>query len=295
MNIRDNSLGSRLFDLLNIIVLSLLGLSCVLPFVNLLAISMSSSAAATANIVTFWPVEFHLEAYALVFKSGAFIRAFGISVLRVLAGTALNLFFITLTAYPLSKEANELKGRNVIMWFYVVPMMFSGGLIPFFLVVQQLNLVDNFWVLVIPGAVPLFSVIMMMNYFRGINKNIYESAMIDGAGHIRILMQIYLPLSLPSLATLALFAMVGHWNEWFSGLIFLNDMNKWPLQTYLRQQLVSIDTRNLRAEDIDLLLKLSNRSLKAAQLFVATVPILCVYPFLQKYFVTGITLGSVKE
>ncbi len=295
MNIQDKSLGSRMFDLINILILTILGLSCVLPFVNLLAISLSSSAAATANIVSFWPVGFQLEGYALVFKSGAFIHAFGVSVLRVLAGTTLNLLFITLTAYPLSKEASELKGRNVIMWFYVVPMMFSGGLIPFFLVVQQLKLVDSFWVLVIPGAVPLFSVIMMMNYFRGINKNIYESAMIDGAGHFRILVQIYLPLSLPSLATLALFAMVGHWNEWFSGLIFLNDMNKWPLQTYLRQQLVSIDTRNLRADDIDLLLKLSNRSLKAAQLFVATVPILCVYPFLQKYFVTGITLGSVKE
>ena len=295
MDIRDKSLGSRLFDIINIFVLSILGLSCILPFVNLLALSLSSSAAATANIVTFWPVGFQLECYALVFKSGAFINAFGVSVLRVLAGTTLNLLFITLTAYPLSKEATELKGRNVIMWFYVVPMMFSGGLIPFFLVVQQLKLVDSFWVLVIPGAVPLFSVIMMMNYFRGINKNIYESAMIDGAGQLRILAQIYLPLSLPSLATLALFAMVGHWNEWFSGLIFLNDMNKWPLQTYLRQQLVSIDTKNLRADDIDLLLKLSNRSLKAAQLFVATVPILCVYPFLQKYFVTGITLGSVKE
>ena len=295
MDIRDKSLGSRLFDIVNILVLSILGLSCSLPFVNLLAMSLSSSAAATANIVTFWPVGFQLECYALVFKSGAFINAFGVSVLRVLAGTTLNLLFITLTAYPLSKEATELKGRNVIMWFYVVPMMFSGGLIPFFLVVQQLKLVDSFWVLVIPGAVPLFSVIMMMNYFRGINKNIYESAMIDGAGQLRILAQIYLPLSLPSLATLALFAMVGHWNEWFSGLIFLNDMNKWPLQTYLRQQLVSIDTKNLRADDIDLLLKLSNRSLKAAQLFVATVPILCVYPFLQKYFVTGITLGSVKE
>ncbi len=291
----ERSFGSRMFDGINYVILAILGLSCVLPFLNLLAISLSSSAATSANLVSFWPIDFQTECYGLVFKSGAFMRAFAISVLRVLIGTTINLFFITVTAYPLSKEANELKGRNAIMWFYVFPMMFSGGLIPFFLVVQKMGLVNSLWVLVIPGAVDVFSVIMMMNYFRGLNKNISESAMIDGAGHLRILASIYVPLSLPSIATLALFSMVGHWNDWFSGLIFLNDMNDWPLQTYLRQMLVSVDLRNLKVEDMELLRKLSNRSLKAAQLIVATVPILCVYPFMQRYFVKGITLGSVKE
>lgn len=293
--VTDKTFGSRAFNVINYLILACLGLSCVLPFVNLLAISFSSSAATTANIVTFWPIGFHTECYRMVFASGAFMQAFGVSVLRVVVGTAVNLFFIIITAYPLSKEATELKGRNVIIWLFMFPMMFSGGLIPYFLVVQQVGLINSFWVLIIPGAVDIFGSIMMMNYFRGLNKNISESAMIDGAGHMRILVSIFLPLSLPSIATLALFSMVGHWNDWFSGLIFLNDMHKWPLQTYLRQQLITLDLRLLKFEDIQRLATLSNRSLKAAQLIVATVPILCAYPFLQRYFVTGITLGSVKE
>lgn len=295
MVIEDKSIGSRIIDTINYLLLAVLGLSCLLPFIHIIAISFSSSAATTANLVAFWPKGFNTESYRMVFMSGAFMRAFWVSVLRVIAGTALNIIIITLTAYPLSREASDLKGRNIIIWFFIFPMMFGGGLIPFFLVVQQMGLVDKFWVMVIPGAVPIFSVIMMMNFFRGLNKSLYEAAIIDGAGHMVILSQIYIPLSLPSIATLTLFAMVGHWNDWFTGLIFLNDMNKWPLQTYLRQQLITVDTRNLRAEDIERLMRLSNRSLKAAQLFIATVPILCVYPFLQKYFVSGITLGSIKE
>jgi putative aldouronate transport system permease protein len=293
--VKDKTFASRAFNVLNYFILACLGLSCVLPFVNLLAISLSSSSATTANLVTFWPIDFQIACYKMVFASGAFMTAFGVSILRVVVGTSINLLFIIVTAYPLSKEANELKGRNAIMWFYIFPMMFGGGLIPFFLVVKQMGLIDSFWVLVVPGAVDVFSIIMMMNYFRGLNKNISESAMIDGAGHLRILASIFVPLSMPSIATLALFAMVGHWNDWFSGLIFLNDMRKWPLQTYLRQQLISLDLRLVKPEDLKELVKLSNRSLKAAQLIVATVPILCAYPFLQRYFVTGITLGSVKE
>lgn len=293
--VTEKTFGSRVFNVVNYLILACLGLSCVLPFVNLLAISFSSSAATTANIVTFWPVEFQTECYSMVFASGAFMQAFGVSVMRVVVGTTVNLLLIILTAYPLSKEATELKGRNVIIWMFMFPMMFSGGLIPFFLVVQQVGLINSFWVLIIPGAVDVFGSIMMMNYFRGLNKNISESAMIDGAGHMRILVSIFIPLSLPSIATLALFSMVGHWNDWFSGLIFLNNMQKWPLQTYLRQQLITLDLRLLKFEDIQRLARLSNRSLKAAQLIVATVPILCAYPFLQRYFVTGITLGSVKE
>jgi putative aldouronate transport system permease protein len=280
---------------MNYFILACLGLSCLLPFVNLLAISLSSSAATTANLVTLWPIGFQIDCYKMVFASGAFMNALNVSLLRVIVGTAINLFFIIITAYPLSKEAREMKGRNVIMWFYVFPMMFSGGLIPYFLVVNQAGLINKFWVLVIPGAVEVFSIIMMMNFFRSLNKSISESAMMDGAGHLRILTTIYVPLSMPSIATLALFAMVGHWNDWFSGLIFLNDMRKWPLQTYLRQQLITLDLRLIKPDDIKALVKLSNRSLKAAQLIVATVPILCVYPFLQRYFVKGITVGSVKE
>jgi len=295
MIVEDKTIGSKLFNLFNYIVLSTLALATLLPFVNLFAISLSSTAATTANLVTFWPIGFHMDAYSIVFAGGRFLQAFWVSVLRITIGTAVNISLIILTAYPLAREEADFRGRNLIIWFYVFPMMFSGGLIPFFMIIREVGLIDNFWVMILPGAVPVFSVIMMMNFFRDLGKELYDAAMIDGAGHLTILTRIFTPLSMPAIATLALFSMVGHWNDWFGPLIFFNDMEKWPLQTYLRQQLVSIDISNLRAEDIDLLLRLSDRSLRAAQIVVATIPIICVYPFLQKYFVKGIRLGSVKE
>ena len=271
-----------------------MGMTCLLPLVHLAAISFSDSAAASANYVKFWPIGFNLDAYRETFHASGFVKSFVISLIRVLLGTMLNLFMIITASYPLSRSNREFKGRNIIIWFYVFPMMFSGGLIPFYLVVSQLGLNNNPLVLIIPGCVPIFSVIIMMNFFRDIPKQIYEAALIDGAGHGSILTRVFLPLSKASVATVALFSIVGHWNEWFTATIFL-DKPMFPLQTYLRQLLVKIDYANLTADDIERLKHLSDRSFRAAQLFLATIPILCIYPFLQKYFVKGMTLGSVKE
>lgn len=295
MAVMKKSIPSQVFDLFNYLLLTLLGLTCLLPILHIAAISLSDSAATTANLVTFWPVNFTTASYEEVFTGSGFIKAFGVSTMRIIVGTAVNLLLIVITAYPLSREASEMKGRNGIIWYYVFTMMFSGGLIPYFLVVNKVGLMDSFWSMIIPAAVPVFSVIMMMNFFRGIPGQLYEAALIDGAGHFTVLFRIFLPLSKASIATLALFAMVGHWNDWFTGLIFLNDKNKYPLQTYLRQMLIQIDFSALTQDDIERIRKLSDRSFRAAQLFMATVPILCVYPFLQKYFVTGVTLGAVKE
>jgi putative aldouronate transport system permease protein len=291
----DKSAASRAFELLNNVLLTLLALICVFPFVHLLAISLSDSAATMANRVTVLPVGFNVEAYRKVFGNAAFFQAFGVSVLRTVTGTAINLLLILVTAYPLSKNAQEMKGRNTIIWFYIVPLLFNGGLIPYFLIVKSMGLIDSFWSLVLPSAVQIFNILMMMHFFRGINKSMIESAMMDGAGHLTLLFRIYLPVSMASVATLSLFAVVFHWNDWFTGLLFLNDNKLWPLQTYLKQMIVSIDVSKLTKDDLDLLGKLSNKSLRAAQLLVATVPILLLYPFLQKYFVSGITVGSVKE
>jgi putative aldouronate transport system permease protein len=293
--VQNKSFSSRAFDVLNILFLAFLALICLLPFVHVTAVSFSASAAAVSNQVSFWPIGFNVEAYKRVFNNPDFLQAFGVSVLRVLVGTTLNLTLIALTAYPLSKENAEMKGRNVIIWFYIFPMLFSGGLIPSYLVNKSLGLINSFWVLVLPGAVQIFSILMMMHFFRGINKSLIEAAEIDGAGHLTILFKVFLPLSLPSIATLALFSMVGHWNDWFTGLIYLNDPSKWPLQTFLQQMIVNIDFSKLTKDDISMLTNLSNESLKAAQLLIATIPILLTYPFLQKYFVSGITIGSVKE
>ena len=216
-------------------------------------------------------------------------------MLRTVAGTAINLLMVILAAYPLSKDETELKGRNVIIWFFTIPMLISGGMIPSFLLVKNLGMMDSLWALILPGCVPTFYVIMMMNFIRGISKSISEAAAIDGAGEWMILIRIILPLSMASIATITLFSMVNHWNEWFGGMIYMNSMNKWPLQTLLRQMLKSVDMSMFTSTDLMKIKQLSSRSFQSAQIIFATVPILLVYPFLQRYFITGLTIGAVKE
>lgn len=295
INAQYKTLGSRIFDTFNLLFLGVLALTCILPVVHVFAVSFSDKAASLANLVTFWPIGFNTANYEQVFASDGFVRAFGVSITRAVLGTVINMLGIIITAYPLAREPEELKGRSIIIWILLVPMMFSGGLIPFFLLIRDIHLYGNFWVLILPGAIPLWSAIMMMNFFRGLPKGLYESAMIDGAGHFTILFKIFVPLSMASVATLSLFAVVGHWNEWFSGMVFLNNRKMWPLQTYLRQLVINIDVKNINVDNMKLLALVSDRSFRCAQIFIATLPILCVYPFLQKHFVKGIVLGSVKE
>lgn len=296
MNNRYTSVSSRVFDIFNYIFIGMLTLSCILPIWHILAVSLSDKAASSANLVKLWPVGFHTMAYQRVLENAGFLHSFLVSVERVLAGTAINIILICITAYPLSREPEELKGRNTLMWVLIFPMLLSGGLIPAYLVVRDTGLLNSFWSLIIPGAVPVFSVIMMMNFFRSLPKSLYEAAMIDGAGHLTILFKIFIPISMASIATLSLFSMVGHWNDWFTGIIYLSDVGKWPLQSFLRQMLLpSFTTEQLNYADIESFKYLSDRNFRAAQLFISIIPIMCVYPFLQKYFVVGIVLGSVKE
>lgn len=296
MVIEDKSLGVRIFKIFNYIFLIFLGLICVLPIIHVFAISLSSKGPVAANQVTFWPVQFQLKAYQEILVSDGFWRAFLISSLRVIFGTVVNLLVIVLAAYPLSRSSKRFKGRNVLMWFFVIPMLFNGGLIPTYLLIRNLGLIDNYTVLILnQGVVQLFSIIVLMNFFRTLPDSLFEAAMIDGASHWTILFRLFIPLSKASLATLTLWAMVGHWNEWFMGLIYMNDATQYPLQTYLRQLLKQIDFTHLSFDDLEFLKYVSNRTFKAAQIFVATIPMLCVYPFLQQYFVKGIVLGAVKE
>lgn len=295
MNSKLRSRGEKIFGVFNALLMTLLALLCLLPLIHVLAVSLSDSASASANLVKFWPMGFNTAAYEMVFSNAVFLNSFGISVLRTVAGTALNLLMVILAAYPLSKEESELKGRNVIVWFFTIPMLISGGMIPSFLLVKNLGMMDTLWALILPGCVPTFYVIMMMNFMRGISKSISEAAAIDGAGEWMILIRIILPLSMASIATITLFSMVNHWNEWFGGMIYMNSMNKWPLQTLLRQMLKSVDTSMFSSSDLMKMKQLSSRSFQSAQIIFATVPILLVYPFLQRYFITGLTIGAVKE
>jgi putative aldouronate transport system permease protein len=284
----------RIVDWVITIVLVVIGVTTLLPLVNTLAISLSDKSAVSGGMVGLTPVGFNLDAYGYIISDGSFWRAFGISVLRVVVGASLNIVLAVLTAFPLSRTDKALPGRNLFMWLFVFGMILNVGLVPWYLTISNYKLIDSFWALVLPGAVPIWSVIILMNFFRSIPKELDEAARIDGANPWQLLWSIYLPTSLPALATITLFAIVGHWNSFFDGLILMNNPALYPLQTYI-QQLVIADRPALNGGQARLLAQLSNNTLNAAKLFVAMIPILLIYPLLQRYFVRGIMLGAVKE
>lgn len=290
----QESTGRKVFRVINVIALILLALICLLPFVNVIAISFSDSFYVDSNQVYFWPKGWTTSAYTYILTRASFWSSFRTSILRVLLGGSLNLFFIILTAYPLSKSNDKLHFRNVYTWYFFITMLVSGGMIPNYLLIAKLGLRDSIWSLVLPGALPVFNLVLMLNFFRQVPTALEEAALIDGAGHLRTLVQIYLPVSLPAIATITLFCIVSHWNAWFDGMIYITSPSKVPMQTYLRSVLIDMNMADMSADDYELYATLANRTVKCSQIIVATIPILCVYPFLQRYFVSGIVLGSVK-
>jgi putative aldouronate transport system permease protein len=294
---RDLNSGSLAFDIINYTVMICVAVVCLLPIINVLAVSFSSSTMAAAGLVKLWPVDFTLYSYQYALSKPQFVSSFLISVERVALGLVINMTFTVLAAYPLSKTNKELTGRNIFVWFFFFTMIFSGGLIPWYMVVKQTGLMNTIWAVILPGAVPVFNVIILLNFFRQLPKELSESAVVDGAGHWTILLKIYLPLSVPSLATLALFVAVGHWNSWFDGLILMTNPKNYPLQTYLQTLIVSTNVESLThasQQELRMLSQISDRTLKDAQIFISALPMLLIYPFLQKYFMKGLVLGSVK-
>jgi putative aldouronate transport system permease protein len=289
------SFGRRVFLAVNYTILILLSCSCLLPFINILAISFSSSPAVNAGEVSLWPVDVSLASYRYIVSNPAFIGSFGITLERVALGTAVNMLLTVMLAYPLSKDNRSFRLRTVYVWAFVFTILFHGGLIPWYMTIKMTHLLDTIWALILPGAVPVFNVILLLNFFRNLPKELEESSLIDGAGHWTTMWKIYVPISLPAIATILLFTMVGHWNSWFDGLILMNSPKHYPLSSYLQTVIIQMDYSQLKQEDIDLLAVISNRTTKAAQIIVGALPILIVYPFLQRYFVKGIVLGSVKE
>ncbi len=290
------SFGGIIADFIIWIVIILFSLACLLPLANTVAISFSNQSAATGNMVWFWPVGFNLSSYIKILEDSQFWRSFYISVIRVLAGVSVNLTLIILMAYPLSKIKSEFKHRNIYMTFLIIAMLFNGGTIPLYIVVKNLHLVNSIWSLILPHAVPVFDVILMMNFFKAVPKSLEEAATVDGANVWEILFKVYLPVSLPAIATITLFCVVTHWNDYFSGLIYINTAAKYPLQTYIQQLTIDFsEMYSTNPEMLEEMSKLSNRAMNAAKIVVSTVPLLLIYPFLQRYFVTGIVMGSVKE
>jgi len=288
------SKGRITFLIVNYTVLVLAALLCILPLINVLSISFSSKAAAAGGFVKLWPVDFTMSSYRYALSKPEFLQGFLVSVKRVGIGYILSMVLTIMTAYPLAKERTSFRYRHIYAWFFIITMMFGGGLIPTYMTIKELGLLDTIWALVLPGAVQVFNVILLMNFFRNLPKEIEEAALIDGAGQWRILVGIFIPLSMPAIATITLFTVVHHWNSWFDGLIYMNSPKNYPLQSYLQTIIITPDLNAVSGNELVNMSEVSDRTFKAAQVFLASLPVLIIYPFLQKYFMKGLVMGSVK-
>lgn len=287
--------GRQTFLIANYACMLIVALLCLFPIVHVFAVSLSSSSAAATGQVFLWPVDVTTKAYQYVLDKEQFWRAITVSAYRVVIGCSLQMILLVLIAYPLSKEARAFSFRTAYAWIFFITMLFSGGLIPTYMTVKETGILNTIWALVLPNAVAVYSVILLLNFFRGLPKALEESAFIDGAGHITVMWRIYLPLSKPALATLLLFSIVGQWNAWFDGIIFMNRPELYPLQSYLQTLIVDSNINQMMELSDESMQELSDRTLKSAQIFIGALPVLLVYPFLQKFFMKGIVLGSVKE
>ncbi|WP_027092945.1 carbohydrate ABC transporter permease [Cohnella thermotolerans] len=286
------TLSEKIGHAANLALLFLMGLAALFPFLHVLAQSLSSHTAIVSDRVSVYPVGWQLEAYKQLLQDGAFYRSFGVAIIRTALGTAINMTLTCLMAYSLSRK--HLKGRGLVMNMVIFTMIFNGGMIPTFLLLKQLHLLDTIWSLLLPSAVSAFNLILLKNFFQTIPESLVESARIDGAGHGVILRRLFVPLSLPAMATLTLFYAVMHWNSYFDAVMYINNSNLLPLQVYLRNVIV-LDDSNMNLIDYSGATLISPESLKAATIIASVVPMIAIYPFVQHYFAKGVMLGAVKE
>ncbi|MDQ0723285.1 carbohydrate ABC transporter permease [Paenibacillus amylolyticus] len=284
--------SNRIFDIVNISFISLFVIFCLAPFLHTIAISLSSNRAITSGEVTIFPKEFNWDSYIQVFSDQSMLYSLGFTTILTVVTTVLCMLFTLAAAYPLTKK--KLKGRKLFMYVIIITMFFSGGMIPEYLLIRDLNMLNSVWALILPGLVSPFNLIILISFFRGIPESLEESAEIDGSSHVHTLFKIILPLSMPVLATLALFYAVGRWNGFQDSLLYINDPKLYPLQLKLFQMVQNNMVSELTLMEGANRTPLTPESLKAATVVFATVPILLVYPWLQKYFVSGAMLGAVK-
>lgn len=287
------SLGSRIFDVFNYIFLTLCAIIAVIPFIYVIAGSFATEVELATRSFFLVPREPSLNAYKYILSSKSISRSFLNSIQITFFGTIINLFFTFTMAYPLSKR--YLMGRDGILNAVIFCMLFSGGMIPNYLLVKNLKLLDTYWALWLPGAISPFNLFIIKNFFQGLPNELEESAKIDGCTDIGVLVKIVLPLSMPVIATFTLFYAVGHWNAFFSSLMYINDSTKWPLQVILRNLVLLSSGAMVDYEALDPeFVKPPEEAIKMAVIVVGTIPILLVYPFLQKYFTKGVLVGSLK-
>lgn len=289
----DKSLGNRLFDAVNIGMLLLVSLVTLVPFLYIIAGSLASPEEVLRKTFILFPDRFDWTAYRYIFSTDTVMKSLWVSAWITVAGTAINLFMTGIMAYPLARR--DLPGRRPIMFLATFTMIFSGGMIPTFLVVKSLGLIDSYWSLLIPGAISAFYLIILKNFFQQLPDGLEESAKIDGCNDFQIFYKIVVPLSKPAIATLTLFYAVAHWNSYFSAILYINDSTKWPVQVLLRQ-IVILSQGGIgdSAMFTDQFVVPPAVTIKMAVIVITMIPMLCIYPFIQSYFTKGIYLGSVK-
>ncbi|MFD0714298.1 carbohydrate ABC transporter permease [Paenibacillus sp. GCM10027626] len=288
----SRSKGEKLFDLANYTVLLIISIVMLYPFWHVLVRSVMSYDEAIQSGLHLFPQTISLEAYKYVFSNGGLLKGIYVSVFVTVGGTLYQLLITAMTSYALTIK--ELPGRNVIIIMIIVTMFFGGGLIPYYLLIKNLGLIDNLLVMILPAAISTYNMIVMKSFMDNLPKELEESAMIDGAGYFRILFTLILPLSVPVLATIGLFIAVGQWNNWFTAMLFLNDQDMWPLALILRDILVDNNTELTRQTGYVSESYLLGDSIKMAVVIISVIPILAIYPFIQKYFVKGVMIGSLK-
>ncbi|MDF2936005.1 MAG: transporter permease [Paenibacillaceae bacterium] len=291
--VQDKSIGNKVFDTANVIVLGIFALVTVIPFLYVIAGSFATQAELLERGFILFPTKFSLSAYEFIFSTSTLVRSLLVTIFITVVGTLINLIFTCLMAYPMARR--DLDFRKPIQLMVIFTMLFSGGMIPTFLVVKNLHMIDTYWALLLPGAISAFNLIIIRSFFQQLPDGLEESAKIDGASDPGILLKIVLPLSMPVLATFSLFYAVGHWNTFFSAVLYINDSTKWPIQVLLRQIVILSqggslgDTTAFEQDFVP-----PDQAVKMAVIVISTIPILIVYPFLQKHFAKGVLLGSVK-
>lgn len=289
----EQTILGRTFDICNYIFLTLFGLCTILPLIYIISGSFSSDTQLATSSFFLIPKHITFAAYQYIFSTGAIIKGLFVSIYVTVVGTLLNLAFTSTMAYALSRK--ELPGRNFVLNLIIFSMVFSGGLIPTYFVVKQLGMLNSLWSLMIPGLIEAFNLIIMKNFFQGISSSLIDAAKIDGCSDIGVFLRIVLPLSKPALATFALFYAVGHWNDFMSALLYINNSNLWPLAMLLQEIVTGAQSLASQSLQNPGYVPPPTQSIQMAVMVVSTVPLVVLYPFLQKYFVKGVMIGAIKE
>lgn len=291
--VAKEDIDSRVFDILNIIMLFIFMVIIIVPVWNVIISSLSSGKALAEGGFIFWPKEFSLENYRAVFRDETIWQSFFISISKTFIGVITHVFFCAMVGYGLSKK--YIRGRKLYISMGVITMFFSGGMIPTYLLIKSMGLLDSFWVYIIPALYSFYDVVILMNFFRNVPESLEESAKIDGAGDWRVFLKIFIPLSMPAMATIALFNGVGQWNDFMTTKLYITDQALYPLQMKLYEIIVQSQTQSMQNIGGSAIIETTTKGVQLATIVITTLPIVVIYPILQRYFISGMMLGAVKE